>query len=145
MSDVSFPKSQDTIEIYVVGLYGTLLPLFLIILIEFYNADLFFWQNKTKTDRLGRFRKFGICIFHGLSLFLLGAAMCLLLTEIGKRTVGRLRPYFLSVCKPEFTTIDCVETTASGSIYKSIYTGGNFCTGDKNEIKEARLRLENYN
>ena len=140
MSDVSFPKANDTVEIYVVALYGILAPIVIIILVEFYNANLFCWQNKQKTDRRRRFRKFGICIFHGLSLFAFGLAMVLLLTEIGKRTVGRLRPHFLAVCKPNLAAIDCVETTASGSIYKAIYTGGSFCTGEKDEIEEARLR-----
>lgn len=140
MSDVSFPKVEDTVEVYVVGLYGILVPPILILLIEIYNADLLWWQNKEKTDRKGRFRKFGICIFHGISLFLFGLSMCLLLTEIGKVTVGRLRPHFLDVCKPDFRTINCFEPAQQGSIYKPIYTGGSFCTGDKTKVKEARLR-----
>ena len=33
--------------------------------------------------------------------FLLGFALCLLVTDVIKFSLGRLRPYFMSVCKPD--------------------------------------------
>jgi len=65
-----------------------------------------------------KFKTFLIHFYHGMSLFLMGAAATMCLTEIGKRWVGRLRPHFIA-----------------------IYTGGSFCTGDPDQIKEARFSV----
>ena len=62
----------------------------------------------------------------------------LLLTEIGKSWVGRLRPHFLSVCKPNFSQINCTVNGLNGVVYNSIYTGDSFCTGNPNDVIEAR-------
>lgn len=45
----------------------------------------------------------------------------------------------MDVCKPNLNQIDCLTNGLTGSIYNSINTGGSFCTGDQDEIKEARL------
>lgn len=81
MSDIVFPKFDDTVELYVVGLYGGFYPIIVIILVELFNANLYCCQNKTRTDRRGRLRRFAITLFHGLSLFIFGAGLTLLLTE----------------------------------------------------------------
>lgn len=62
--------------------------------------------------------------------FLFGVAMTLTLTEIGKYSIGRMRPHFLSVCKPDFTKLSC-----DPHLYVTEYE----CTGDAKHIKEARL------
>lgn len=89
-------------------------------------------RRKKKNHAL---RSFYICLFHGISLFVLGLGIVMLLTEIGKRWVGRLRPHFMDVCKPDLTKVKCLN----GVLFNPIYTGDNFCTGDPARIKEARL------
>ena len=50
-----------------------------------------------------------------------------------------VRPHFMSVCLPNFALMNCTTPTATGFVYNKIYTGGSFCTGDPDLIKEARL------
>jgi hypothetical protein len=84
MSDVSFPYLPDTVPLYVVGIYGTLGPIVIIILVELYNSKFTSCQSNDRPRR-ERFRVFLIIVFHSLSLFVFGIGIQLLLTEIGKR------------------------------------------------------------
>ena len=95
--------------------------------------------NERKTGKT-----FLIHFFHAISLFLMGAVITVLLTEIGKRWIGRLRPHFMSVCKPDYSTFNCTTAGLTGEFYNPIYTGDSFCTGDANEIKEARFSVCNF-
>ena len=45
--------------------------------------------------------------FKLVGVFLYGYLVTLLLTEVGKLTVGQLRPHFIDTCKPNFTNINC--------------------------------------
>jgi phosphatidate phosphatase len=53
--------------------------------------------------------------------------------------VGRLRPHFIAVCKPNFAQVSCTSSAQTGVIYNAIYTGDNFCTGDKDLVLDGRL------
>ena len=133
MSDISFPNLPDVVPFWAVGIYGIIGPIIAIILVELFNAALFPGQNPDKIKD-SRLRQFGICVFHGISLFAFGISTVLLLTEIGKRWIGRLRPHFLDVCKPKTSQLNCTTSGATGFIYNSIYTGGDFCTGDADSL-----------
>ena len=41
--------------------------------------------------------------------FLIGVLLTVVLTDICKMTVGRLRPHFLSVCRPDFDLLNCTD------------------------------------
>ena len=45
--------------------------------------------------------------FRILGYFLVGTLFCTLTTELAKYKIGRLRPYFLTVCKPEMSDAIC--------------------------------------
>ncbi len=77
MDDIVFPKKEDVVAVYVVGLYGFLVPTFGIILVEAINAALY----RSDSDKRSRLRGFAITVFHGLSLFLFDCGITLLLTE----------------------------------------------------------------
>lgn len=64
-----------------------------------------------------------------IGVFLFGCAVSQSFTDIAKVSVGRMRPHFLDVCKPDFSTIDCSVG------YITNYT----CTGRDSEVQEARL------
>lgn len=65
-----------------------------------------------------------------LAVFFFGLAITQLLTEIGKYSVGRLRPHFLSVCSPQNLPLNC----------SNIFIVQDVCTGDSpDKIKEARF------
>jgi len=63
-------------------------------------------------------------------VFLFGAAVNVLITDVGKYGVGRLRPHFLSVCKPNINPLNCTGQ----------YFTDHVCTGeDLSLIRQARL------
>lgn len=43
--------------------------------------------------------------------FLFGAAICQLFTDIGKYTIGRLRPHFIAACLPTLNPKECTDFT----------------------------------
>ena len=55
---------------------------------------------------------------RGVFLYALGAISTLLITEIGKHTIGRLRPHFIDVCKPQWDKIDCFQKKEDGNLPK---------------------------
>lgn len=142
-SDLFYPFIPDTVPFWSVGLYATVGPMLVILFVELLNSRLLpFQKNKNvELNRKRRRRKFLICLFHGLSLFILGIAITLLTTEIGKKWVGRLRPHFIDVCKPDFGAVKCtVDVPKGGFYYPSIYTGNLFCTNkDVGQVNEARV------
>jgi phosphatidate phosphatase len=139
-SDIFFPFLPDTIPFWAVGVYGTLGPILVIIFVESLNAQLLpFQQNKRNRTKTERRRKFLICLFHGMSLFILGCAITLLLTEIAKKWVGRLRPHFMSVCDPDLQSMNCIGSASPGSYYIAIATDGVFCKGLNTKVNEARV------
>jgi len=62
-------------------------------------------------------------------MFGFGALVTNLFTDIGKVTVGGLRPYFLTVCKPNVTLANCSQGFVTGDV----------CTGNPKDILEARF------
>ncbi|XP_017284264.1 phospholipid phosphatase 3 isoform X2 [Kryptolebias marmoratus] len=67
-------------------------------------------------------------LYKQIGVFLFGCAVSQSFTDIAKVSVGRMRPHFLDVCKPNFATIDC----SLG--YITNYT----CTGEESDVQEAR-------
>lgn len=62
-------------------------------------------------------------------MFGFGALVTNLFTDMGKATVGRLRPYFITICKPNKTLLNCSQG----------YITEDICTGDPKDILEARF------
>ncbi|KAK3584930.1 hypothetical protein CHS0354_021810 [Potamilus streckersoni] len=84
---------------------------------------------------LNRFDKKNRCSFgnpftclKGFGIFLFGFVMEQLFTEVLKDAVGRLRPNFFDVCRPDFSNIDC------GQRYVTNYT----CTNDEHSATILR-------
>ena len=131
MYSLLYPKLADTVPFYAVLLYGILAPVFIILVNELYLAGLFRKNKKISIE--DRFKQLSTNLFHTICLFAFGIATVLLLTEIGKKAVGQLRPHFLSVCLPDFTKINCNQ------IFAAISTGDSFCRGNRFAVEEARL------
>ncbi|ROI48962.1 Phospholipid phosphatase 1 [Anabarilius grahami] len=70
------------------------------------------------------------CIYKAIGTFVFGAAMSQSLTDIAKYSIGRLRPHFLDVCKPDWTQINC-----TGGAYIEDF----ICTGDSTKVNEGRF------
>ncbi len=69
------------------------------------------------------------CIYKAIGTFLFGAAMSQSLTDIAKYSIGRLRPHFLDVCKPDWKQINC-----TGGAYIEDFV----CAGDSTKVNEGR-------
>ena len=69
--------------------------------IPFYNpTNLFLDVESNKID-----------VLHIMTGYLFGAAASYSFVTISKFTIGRLRPHFLDVCRPNFEEIDCGTDT----------------------------------
>lgn len=111
-----------------------------IILFTFVSQFNIIHDDTERPNKRSGFRTFLIHFFHAMSLFIMGIAVTLLLTEIGKRWIGRLRPYFMSVCVPDYSRFNCTSNGLTGMVYNPI-SSGDICTGDANAIKEARYSV----
>ncbi|KAF7706741.1 hypothetical protein HF521_019995 [Silurus meridionalis] len=67
-------------------------------------------------------------LYKQVGVFLFGGAISQSFTDIAKVSVGRLRPHFLDVCRPDFSRINC----SLGYITEYM------CTGDESQVQEAR-------
>jgi len=90
-------------------------------------------QDASSQERLlsldaGRCASDRLCVTLQMGVFLFGCAASQSFTDIAKVAVGRMRPHFLDVCKPDFSAIDC----SLG--YITNYT----CTGPESDVQEAR-------
>jgi phosphatidate phosphatase len=141
MSDISYPYKSNTIDEFVVDIYGVLGGILVIIFVEIYNG---FYINSSNDILVSeKLKTVIVCSLHAISLFILGISATLMMTEIGKRWIGRLRPHFLSVCAPNYSSISCYTSTSTGYIYNSISTADPFCTGDASKVKEVTA-FENF-
>lgn len=75
------------------------------------------------------FGSYAASVYKAVGTFLFGAAMSQSLTDIAKYSIGRLRPHFLDVCKPDWKLINCSLGT-----YVEEFT----CTGDQRMVTEGR-------
>jgi len=94
-----------------------------------------FQKNRTPWIALELYRYFGY--------FSLGALTCLLFTELSKYTIGRLRPHFITLCRPKMTPDLCLDehqyhkfvTASEDEICEGLISG----EVTKKQLNEARL------
>ncbi|CAL8370237.1 unnamed protein product [Boreogadus saida] len=67
-------------------------------------------------------------LYRQVGVFVFGCAISQSFTDIAKVSVGRLRPHFLAVCNPDFSTINC----SLG------YITDYQCQGPESRVQEAR-------
>ncbi|CAL8405670.1 unnamed protein product [Arctogadus glacialis] len=122
---IRYPYKDDTITYQLLG--GVMIPVLVLTMLigEWLTVHL----NRSKPS--SPFSKsFLVAVYKAIGTFLFGAAMSQSLTDIAKYSIGRLRPHFLDVCKPDWTQINC---TVGGYIE-------NFsCQGDTRLSNEGRL------
>nr|XP_045622645.1 phospholipid phosphatase 3-like isoform X1 [Procambarus clarkii] len=120
---------HETVSDTTLMLFGVAMPMGLMCLLEWWRirqeavgkpvilcnkqASSWFWASYTT-----------------IGAFLFGCACSQLSTDIAKYSIGRLRPHFVSVCKPDWSKINCTED----------YIDPIPCTSDDaHRMKEARL------
>ncbi|XP_059156019.1 putative phosphatidate phosphatase isoform X3 [Physella acuta] len=123
------PYHSSTIPSYVLYIVGFLVPPAVMLLVELIHVkNIKLKRGNAKNSAL--FNKQLVWNFyHLMCLFIFGAGVTHLLTNIPKYCIGRLRPHFIEVCKPDWSLVN--DT--------SKYITEDICTGEKALIQEARL------
>ncbi|XP_034296774.1 phospholipid phosphatase 1 isoform X5 [Pantherophis guttatus] len=121
---ISYPFHDSTIPSTVLYTVGFTVPICSIIIGEALSV----YHNCLHSNSFVR-NNYVAAIYKALGTFLFGAAVSQSLTDIAKYSIGRLRPHFLDICKPDWRHINC----SNGYIE-------NFkCLGDKVKVNEGRL------
>ncbi|XP_027031188.1 phospholipid phosphatase 1 isoform X2 [Tachysurus fulvidraco] len=122
---IKYPLKDDTISYELLG--GVMIPVTLLTMIIGECVSIYLKRIKSKSSFSNSYVS---CLYKAIGTFVFGAAMSQSLTDIGKYSIGRLRPHFLDVCKPDWSTINC----SSGA-----YIENFSCSGDLKMVNEARL------
>ncbi|XP_040914729.1 phospholipid phosphatase 1 isoform X1 [Toxotes jaculatrix] len=121
---IKYPFHHSTITSTVLYTVGFTLPISCMI----FGECLSVYLNRITSK--STFGSYVACVYKAIGTFLFGAAMSQSLTDIAKYSIGRLRPHFLDVCKPDWTHINC-----SSGAYIEDFT----CTGNPTMVNEGRL------
>ncbi|XP_028318964.1 phospholipid phosphatase 1 isoform X2 [Gouania willdenowi] len=121
---IKYPLKDDTISYQLLG--GVMIPVTVLTMI--FGECLLVYLKHLKSKSC--FGSYVGCVYKAVGTFLFGAAMSQSLTDIAKYSIGRLRPHFLDVCKPNWSLINCTV----GS-YVETFT----CSGDAKMVNEGRL------
>ncbi|XP_056398463.1 phospholipid phosphatase 1 isoform X2 [Hyla sarda] len=121
---IRYPYKEDTISYQLLA--AIMIPLSILIIILGEALSVFF--NRLQSNGFIR-NHYVATIYKAIGTFIFGAAVSQSLTDIAKYTIGRLRPHFVDVCKPDWTKINC----SAGYIENFV------CQGDLVKSSEARL------
>ncbi|KAK9532531.1 hypothetical protein VZT92_009911 [Zoarces viviparus] len=121
---IKYPFHSSTITSTVLYTVGFTLPISCMIIGE--CLSVYLKRIKSKSP----FGSHIACVYKAIGTFLFGAAMSQSLTDIAKYSIGRLRPHFLDVCRPDWKFVNC-----SSGAYIEEFT----CTGDEKMANEGRL------
>jgi len=136
---IRYPYKDSTVPNWVLYLIGAILPIITIIAIETFRVLKFDPRSIYKREALEPVHQLGgksippllSNLYIYIGYFMFGAALCQGLTDLGKYTVGRLRPHFYDVCKPAVNCSTWPQYT---------YVSDPQCTTDDLEtLREARL------
>ncbi|XP_061588907.1 phospholipid phosphatase 3-like isoform X1 [Cololabis saira] len=121
---IKYPaKSGDTISDGVLSAAGILITILSIVIGESYR--IYFLSEGSKSF-VGN--PYISALYKQVGVFVFGCAISQSFTDIAKVSVGRMRPHFLDVCKPDFSTINC----SLG------YITDYQCQGPESKVQEAR-------
>ncbi|XP_031173550.1 phospholipid phosphatase 1 isoform X2 [Sander lucioperca] len=120
---IKYPLKEDTISYELLG--GVMIPFTIFTIIFGECLSVYLKRIKSKSP----FGSYISCVYKAIGTFLFGAAMSQSLTDIAKYSIGRLRPHFLDVCKPDWKLVNC-----SSGDYIEDFT----CTGDAKMVNEGR-------
>lgn len=138
-NSIRYPYKDDTVSTLAITLSGLIVPIAIIIITEVVR---FFYAKKVDVEpppyRMSStcsIPHYVICFYKIIGIFLFGCAISQSVTNIGKFTIGRLRPHFLDVCKPVPSKYNC---TNANNFY--VYVENVVCTGtDQHQLENSRL------
>ncbi|XP_038825981.1 phospholipid phosphatase 1-like isoform X2 [Salvelinus namaycush] len=122
---IKYPLKEDTISYQLLG--GVMIPITVLTMVFGECLSVYLKRIKSKSSFSNMYVA---SVYKAIGTFVFGAAMSQSLTDIAKYSIGRLRPHFLDVCKPDWKLINC-----TAGAYIEDFT----CTGDTHMVNEARL------
>ncbi|XP_052391512.1 phospholipid phosphatase 3 isoform X2 [Carassius gibelio] len=120
---IRYAYKNSTVPSSVLTAVGLLLPIASIVIGECYRIH---YLNQGSKSFVGN--PYVSALYRQVGMFIFGCAVSQSFTDIAKVSVGRMRPHFLHVCDPDYSTINC----SLG--YITQYT----CRGDPSKVQEAR-------
>ncbi|XP_033478209.1 phospholipid phosphatase 3 isoform X1 [Epinephelus lanceolatus] len=122
-SSLRYPYKKSTVPSSVLTSVGLTLPAVSIVIGECFRIHQLHEGTKSFVGN-----PYVAALYKQMGVFLFGCAVSQSFTDIAKVSVGRMRPHFLDVCKPDFSTINCSQG------YITNYT----CAGNESDVQEAR-------
>ncbi|XP_064544922.1 putative phosphatidate phosphatase [Drosophila montana] len=131
---IRYPFSDNTVTPVMLGLLAGALPLVIFVVVEYVHAlragelsstvELLGWQMSTWYVELAR----------QLTYFGFGILLTFDATEVGKYTIGRLRPHFIAVCQPQLND----GTLCTDPVNLHRYVENYECAGEGYTIADVR-------
>nr|XP_020474041.1 phospholipid phosphatase 3-like isoform X2 [Monopterus albus] len=122
-NSIRLPYKTSTVSTTVLTAVGVTVPVVSIIIGESYR--IYFLSEGSKSF-VGN--PYISALYKQIGVFIFGCAISQSFTDIAKVSVGRMRPHFLDVCKPDFSAINC----SLG------YITDYQCQGPDSRVQEAR-------
>ncbi|KAG5676973.1 hypothetical protein PVAND_006765 [Polypedilum vanderplanki] len=138
------PHHTSTVKHWMLFLFGIVVP----IVVIFFNEIV---RSKKNLDEKSELKLFNWTIsackqnlYKFIGMFLLGTASCQLLTDIGKYSIGRYRPYFITLCQPILS--DGTNCSDPKNLYQYItnFTCNNPAVTEK-MLKDIRMSFPSAN
>lgn len=125
-SSISYPlQHTETISDTVLLIVGVLTACIVITVGETCRI-----RNLSQSSQSVDSNRYVAALYKEIGAFFFGCAIGQSFTNMAKLAVGRLRPQFLAVCRPNFTYIDC----STGYQEQYICTGGR---SQENEVRKS--------
>ncbi|XP_074643010.1 putative phosphatidate phosphatase [Tubulanus polymorphus] len=117
---------------------GVLLPAVVIFIVELFH----YLDDRKRNQGSSKYQLGSVPVasflwnwYKHTGVFGFGLALSQTFNGIGKYSIGRLRPHFLTVCDPDYSQLNC---TGLNNMQRYVIDE-NICRGDAAAIKEARL------
>lgn len=135
---IRYPFKNNTVTPVMLGLLTGALPLVIFVLVEYVRYTRA--GELTATVQLLGCQMSAWCVELGRQFVYFGFGILLTLdaTEVGKYTIGRLRPHFIAVCQPQLSDGSFCSDPANLHRYVENYE----CTGEGylvSDVRQARL------
>lgn len=121
---IKYPYKEDTIPYALLG--GIIIPFCIIVMVIGETLSVYF--NVLHSSSFVN-NHYVATLYKAIGAFLFGASASQSLTDIAKYSIGRFRPHFLDVCKPDWSKINCSDG----------YIENFICQGSEDKVREGRL------
>ncbi|XP_023833812.2 phospholipid phosphatase 3 [Salvelinus sp. IW2-2015] len=122
-SSISLSYKSSTVPTTALVAVGFTVPVTSIVIGESYRIH---YLNEGSKSFVGN--PYISALYKQVGVFIFGCAVSQSFTDIAKVSVGRMRPHFLDVCRPDWSTINC----SLG------YITDYQCHGPESKVQEAR-------